>query len=62
MKKLIKLNIEDMVFARMVTIVLKSSSYELISDDEDEPDAVILTDSPAFTSANGSKTLQKPWK
>ena len=57
MKKLIKLNIEDMVFARMVTIVLKSSSYELISDDEDEPDAVILTDSSAFTSANGSKTL-----
>ena len=57
MKKLIKLIIDDEVFARMVTIVLKNSSYELISADEDETDAVILTDEPSFTSENGVKTL-----
>ena len=57
MKKLIKLIICDEVFARMVSIVLKSSSYELISEDEDEPGAVILTDSPSFTSPSGAKTI-----
>lgn len=57
MKKLIKVIIDDEVFARMVTIVLKSASYELISADEDEHEAIILTDDPAFTSENGMKTL-----
>ena len=57
MKKLIKLIIDDEVFARMVTIVLKSSSFELIFADEDEPDAVILTDRADYISPIGAKVL-----
>ena len=57
MKKLIKLVIDDRVFARMVAIVLKNSSYELISADEDEPDAVILTDRADLKIQDGAKAL-----
>lgn len=57
MKKAIKLMISDAVFARMVHIVLKSSSYELIAPTEDDPEAVILTDDASFVGENNASVL-----
>ena len=57
MKKFIKLIIDDEVFARMVSIVLKNASYELISADEDEHEVIILTDRVDFKSQQSTKTL-----
>ena len=57
MKKAIKLIISDTVFARMVAIVLKSSSYDIVSQDEDELEAIILTDDPSLVCEDGTPIL-----
>lgn len=49
--------ISDAVFARMIHIVLKGASYELISPAEDDTEAVILTDDASFVSEGDAPVL-----